>query len=181
LQKNRCALDINDLGSDKAIFVSLGETEIHETALTCGLNRYIYLLERAIVVHKSLGLKAWWLIYFRKVVALAIILGIPAAFGWSFFLIFDGRVLYPEGCCVQVTSDQTPMLAFALCDIALSGCMLFLFAYPLRKHIKVINAMQVAEEKGRFDSSQGLSGMQKHNRIVLRVITRNLLLSSMIM
>jgi hypothetical protein len=69
----------------------------------------------------------------------------------------------PEGTCVLVTIDQAPMLAFAVCDVALSSSMLFLFAYPLRKHVQ------------RMDKRN--SG----DLHVLSMLTRNLMLSSLVM
>jgi len=73
-------------------------------------------------------------------VALAVVFGIPAGFYWTFFLVFNAQVFQPEGVCVMFSDSSGPIIAFAVLDTILSICLLALFVYPLRLHLKSISS-----------------------------------------
>lgn len=128
---------------------------------------YFFLYERAMIIHVSLRIKNKYMDLFRYFVAGSIIFGIVVAFYWSFWVLFKGRVLYPEGCCVMITTNQAPLAAFAVADIALSSCMLFLFAFPLHRHLQNMRKSDSTKRAG--------------NGAVLKVIIRNLCMSGLAM
>lgn len=128
---------------------------------------YIFFYERSLITSKSLRLRSNVNVQFRRGLKFTIVVGIPLAFYWTFWAMFKGRVLVPEGCCVLVTTNQGPVIALAVVDFVLSSCLLFLFIFPLRHHVRSIRKSLASP----WDSSSS------HGEdLIMRVLRRNLVL-----
>lgn len=128
---------------------------------------YIFFYERSLITTKSLRLRSNNIVAFRRGLKFVILVGIPVAFYWTFFILYKGKVLQPEGCCVLVTTNPAPVIALAVVDFLLSSCLLFLFIYPLRHHVKVIRKSLASP----WESSSSLG-----EDLIMRVLRRNLAL-----
>jgi len=135
---------------------------------------YFFLYERAAIVHDSLKLRQRSFLIFRAGVAFAIVIGIPAAFYWSFFIVFSAQVFIPEGVCVMVAVTSGPVIAFAVLDLVLSAMLLVLFAYPLWKHLKQISSdHDIGHDK--------LYKLMKRNMLLSWIITSSTFLNLLAM
>jgi hypothetical protein len=100
---------------------------------------YMFLFDRAKVVHTALkidhvlvrGLR--WIVFFFSTI------GIPLTTWWIFFVYWRGRVLVPEGICVQAPESVGGIIAVSTLDFLLSLAMLGLFLAPVVKHMRKIH------------------------------------------
>ena len=79
-------------------------------------------------------------------------------------MVFESRVFLPEGVCVLFAVNEGPIIAFAALDLCLSFMLLFLFAYPLHRHLKTMSL-----EHDRMDDK--LLKLMKKNMILSTLIT----------
>ncbi|KAH9253220.1 hypothetical protein BASA81_008902 [Batrachochytrium salamandrivorans] len=96
---------------------------------------YLFLFERAVVVHKSVELSKVFL-WFRDFVGLLIVFGVGIIFYWGSITLFEGLIYLPEGVCVMSTTATYFIIMFVSCDLVLSAALLFLFIFPLVKHLQ---------------------------------------------
>lgn len=96
---------------------------------------YLFLFERAVVVHKSVDLSRPF-IWFRNLVGLLIVFGVGIIFYWGSISLFEGLIYLPEGVCVMATKATYFIVMFVSCDLVLSAALLFLFIFPLVKHLQ---------------------------------------------
>ena len=120
---------------------------------------YLFLYDRAKVVHESLNLQAFSLRVLRTLVFLASTAGVPLVVYWMFFTYWQSKVL-PEGICVQYVSNVGGIIAVASLDFCLSLLMLSLFIAPLL----------------RYSSSD-----QVMNKDIGKLVRKNLTISTMMM
>jgi hypothetical protein len=96
---------------------------------------YLFLYDRAKVVHSALNLNGKWMRLWRWVVWLSCTVGVPILTWWLFFIFWRSKVL-PEGICVQYFLSTAGVAAVAAADFILSGSLLILFIVPLMKHMQ---------------------------------------------
>lgn len=96
---------------------------------------FMFLFFRAKIVHEALRLNSFRMIWLRRLIWITITVGIPVAFGWTYFLVFFGKVV-PEGACILYSEIQASIIAFAVSDVVLSSTLLALFVVPIREHSK---------------------------------------------
>jgi hypothetical protein len=95
---------------------------------------YLFLFDRAKVVHNALRIDGLFMRILRWTVYVFSTLGIPALTWWIFILYWRGRVLH-EGICVQYTDNIGGVIAVATLDFVLSLAILSLFIAPMIHHI----------------------------------------------
>jgi len=98
----------------------------------------LFLYDRAKIVHASLvmqGNKEKYLRWFRMLLWLTLVAGMPIAFYWSPFVAFTG-VVYEQGNCVYYVLFPVVPILFAISDSFLAVGMLLIFLLPLWTHIK---------------------------------------------
>jgi hypothetical protein len=98
---------------------------------------YLFLFDRAKVVHDALKINGHSIRILRWVVFLACTLGVPFLTWWSFILHWRGKVL-PEGVCVEYTVSIAGLCSVAAADFILSFAMLILFLLPVMRHVQRI-------------------------------------------
>jgi hypothetical protein len=126
---------------------------------------YAFLWQRADIVIKALHIRNPRIVHFSNLVLFVIVAGVPLAFGWVYFVTFQGRVSSAAGGICEITmNNQVPIAVFALCDLLLNVSTLGLFVVPLREH------------KSNMGKA-GVAGGQSNRAVLERVIRRNIVLS----
>jgi hypothetical protein len=98
---------------------------------------YLFLFDRAKIVHDALGLNGFKVRMLRWLILLACTTGVPALVWWLFFVYWRSKVLPGVGTCVQFTESVGAIAAVASLDFCLSLAMLILFIVPLTRHAKI--------------------------------------------
>jgi hypothetical protein len=96
---------------------------------------YLFLYDRAKIVHEALNLNGKWMKRWRWIVWLSCAVGVPILTWWLFFIFWRSKVL-PEGICVQYFLSTAGVAAVAAADFILSLSLLILFIVPLMKHVQ---------------------------------------------
>lgn len=128
------------------------ESCLHIVGALCGIFvtgkqfLFMFLYFRAKIVHEALRLNGFKLVWLRRFIWSTVTLGIPVAFGWTYFLELFGKVV-PEGACVMYSADEIGIIAFGVCDLIFSFVLLILFVEPLRQHSKRISVHDGKLEK----------------------------------
>ena len=93
----------------------------------------LFLYERAKIVHETLMYDFKYLSWFRNLLWLTLVLGVPVCFYWATFVAFTG-VVSMEGDCVYYTIFPEVVIAFVVSDFFLASGMMAVFLLPLWVH-----------------------------------------------
>ena len=124
---------------------------------------YLFLYDRAKIVHEALQIQRWELRALRWIIWVVVVAGVHICFGWSYFLNFYGRVSV-DGDCIYYTRWPEVIIAFAVSDAMLNIGMLLLFAVPL-----YLETQQASGLKTK--ATQKIRSLMKRNMIVSLTIT----------
>lgn len=94
---------------------------------------FLFLYFRAKIVHDALRLNGYRMVWLRRIIWITLTFGIPASYGWTFFVVFLGKVA-PEGPCILYSEVEASIIAFAVCDLVLSTTLVSLFVVPIYQH-----------------------------------------------
>jgi len=122
---------------------------------------YLFLFDRAKVVHDALKINGKLMQAWRWIVWLSSLVGVPILTWWLFFLFWRSKVL-PEGICVQYATSAAGVASVAAADFVLSLAMLVLFIIPLSTHANKVESLEMTP-------------------VFKRLMRRNLIISVMMM
>jgi hypothetical protein len=99
---------------------------------------YLFLFDRAKVVHTALRIENTLIALLRWVIVFFASVGIPLGVWWIFIVYWGGRVVVPEGVCVEYPQSVAGVVVVASIDLVLSLAMLILFIVPLMRHARKV-------------------------------------------
>ena len=80
---------------------------------------YMFLYDRAKLVHDSLRLNSKWIVALRWLLFITVTIGIPICFYWAAFVAFSG-VVTPFGNCIHFSVYPQIIVAFVVSDFFLA-------------------------------------------------------------
>ena len=80
---------------------------------------YLFLYDRAKLVHDSLRLNSKWIVTLRWMLFITVTLGVPICFYWAAFVAFSGTVTQ-FGNCVNFSIYPQIIVAFVVSDFFLA-------------------------------------------------------------
>jgi hypothetical protein len=131
---------------------------------------YLFLYDRAKIVHESLKIERTKLKYLkliRTVLWLTLALGVPIGLFWSPFIAYTG-VVYPAGNCVFFVIWPVLIIVMIVLDVFLEAGMLLIFLIPLYSHSHVMNEIKSIKD----------DNLHHAENMVAKVIRRNIIYSS---
>jgi hypothetical protein len=96
---------------------------------------YLFLYDRAKVVHAALRLNGEKMKALRWTVWLGSTIGIPSLTWWNFFVFWRAKVL-PEAVCVEYFLSTISLVMLVAVDVLFSVALLVMFIVPLIRHVR---------------------------------------------